>query len=109
MADIFLSYATEDRERVRPLVERLEEHGWSVWWDRRIPIGKTWPQILEEALEGCRAMVVVWTELSVKSKWVRIETGEGAGMEGLVPTRLDDVKVPLQFRELQAAESHRLG
>ena len=104
MADIFLSYASEDRERVRPLVERLEEHGWSVWWDRRIPPGKTWPQVLEGALESCRAMVVVWTEKSVKSKWVRIETAEGVEMEGLVPVRLDVVKVPLQFRELQAAD-----
>ena len=28
MAHIFLSYASEDRERVRPLVERLEAYGW---------------------------------------------------------------------------------
>ncbi len=36
MSDIFLSYASEDRERVRPLVEWLEEHGWSVSWDRKL-------------------------------------------------------------------------
>ena len=28
MADIFLSYAPEDRDRVQPLVEALEGEGW---------------------------------------------------------------------------------
>ncbi|MCZ6871640.1 MAG: TIR domain-containing protein [Gammaproteobacteria bacterium] len=36
MADIFLSYASEDRERVRPLVAALETGGFSVWWDSDI-------------------------------------------------------------------------
>ncbi len=36
MADIFLSYASEDRERVIPLVEALQADGFSVWWDRNI-------------------------------------------------------------------------
>ena len=37
MSDIFLSYASEDRERVRPLAEALSRQGWAVWWDRIIP------------------------------------------------------------------------
>lgn len=36
MTDIFLSYASEDRERVRPIVNYLREAGWSVWWDRSV-------------------------------------------------------------------------
>jgi hypothetical protein len=31
VADIFLSYATEDRERARVLADVLAERGWSVW------------------------------------------------------------------------------
>jgi hypothetical protein len=37
MADIFLSYAREDESRVQPLADVLAQHGWSVFWDRRIP------------------------------------------------------------------------
>ena len=33
MADIFIGYASEDRSRVKPLAEALEELGQSVWWD----------------------------------------------------------------------------
>lgn len=39
MADIFLSYASEDRERIVPLARLLEGCGWSVFWDRKTPIG----------------------------------------------------------------------
>ncbi len=48
-------------------------------------------------------MVVVWTEASVESKWVLIETTKGEKRGGLVPVKLDDVEVPLQFSLLQAA------
>jgi TIR domain len=42
MSDIFISYASEDRERLLPLVNPLEKTGRSVCWDRSIPAGKTW-------------------------------------------------------------------
>jgi hypothetical protein len=30
MADVFISYATEDRQRVKPIVEAIEQAGFSV-------------------------------------------------------------------------------
>ena len=46
MADIFLSYASEDRERIVPLARLLEGCGWSVFWDRKTPIGITWDEYI---------------------------------------------------------------
>ena len=46
-AHIFLSYAREDEARAATLVRALTEHGWSVFWDRRIPAGRTWDDILD--------------------------------------------------------------
>jgi hypothetical protein len=34
MVDIFMSYASADRDRVADLADSPEAHGWSVWWDR---------------------------------------------------------------------------
>jgi hypothetical protein len=33
MADIFVSYAREDRPLVAPFIELLEKQGWSIWAD----------------------------------------------------------------------------
>jgi hypothetical protein len=71
MADIFLSYNEKDREQARRVATLLAETvGWSVWWDRRIPAGETWRSVLEEALEGMRCMIVLWTARSIESDWV---------------------------------------
>lgn len=43
MADIFLSYARKDLERVRPLTELLEQQRWTVFWDRRLEPGGSGP------------------------------------------------------------------
>ena len=71
MSDIFLSYANEDRVRIQSLLQALEQQEWSVWWDRTIPAGKTWYEVIDQALEDAQCIVVVWTELSVLSEWVR--------------------------------------
>ncbi len=61
MADIFLSYASEDRERVIPLVEALQADGFSVWWDRTIQAGNTYDREIEAAIGEAACMVVVWS------------------------------------------------
>ncbi len=55
MADIFISYASEDRSRVEPLAKALEDQGCSVWWDPQIPPGKTFFGVIKEALEALLA------------------------------------------------------
>ena len=77
MADIFLSYADHDNKAIRPLVKALEQEGWSMFWDREIPLGKTWRQVLDEELAAARSVVVVWTETSVNRRWVIEEAEEG--------------------------------
>ena len=102
--EIFISYANEDEARVEPLARLLEAEGWSVWWDRDIPVGRTFDEVIEEALDAARCVIVVWTEESVASRWVKTEAGEGAARNILVPVLLDDVRIPLAFRRIQAAD-----
>lgn len=105
MSDIFLSYASENRERVRPLVERLEEHGWDVWWDRDIPKGTDFSDVIDAAIADSRTMIVVWSTTSVSSKWVRGEAREGMeNGRGLQPVRIEACKPPIDFRGLQETD-----
>jgi hypothetical protein len=105
MADIFLSYANEDRDRAAQIAALLESVGWLVWWDRRIPAGRTWRAVLEEALVGARCMIVLWSHNSVDSSWVA-EEAEEARRQGktLVPVLIQRVEPPMGFRAIQAAD-----
>ncbi|NGZ97086.1 MAG: hypothetical protein CV089_13375 [Nitrospira sp. WS110] len=104
MSDIFISYSSEDKSRVQALARALERKGWSVWWDRRIPAGKSFDEVIHEALKAARSVVVVWTKTSVKSTWVKNESRSGMRRGILFPVMLlDEVEIPLEFEHLQAA------
>ena len=104
MADIFLSYNEKDREQARRVAAMLESVGWTVWWDRRIPAGKTWRSVLETALENMRCMIVLWSTRSIESEWVYEEATEGRRLGKLVPVMIEAVRPPAGFREIQAAD-----
>ncbi len=105
MADIFISYAHEDRESAEHIAQVLEAAGFSVWWDRRIPAGRTWRSVLEEALQGMRCLIVLWSENSIKSTWV-IEEAEEARRLGkiMLPVLIHKINPPVGFRAIQAAK-----
>jgi TIR domain/Bacterial Ig-like domain (group 2) len=104
MADIFLSYANEDREAARAVASLLESAGCTVWWDRRIPAGRTWRSMIEEALREMRCMVVLWSTHSVDSDWVKEEAEEARALGKLIPVLIEPVKPPVGFRSIQAAD-----
>lgn len=101
MADIFLSYASEDRDRIGPLVELLEAQGWSVWWDRVLIAGPSFAEKIQEGLDEARCIVVAWSDHSVGSNWCRDEANEGLERQCLVPLVLDHIRPPLGFRSSQ--------
>lgn len=103
MSDIFISYASLDKERIFPLVRALEAAGWSVFWDRTIPAGKTWREVLDVEVDNCGCMVVVWTAKSIKSRHVHEEADDGIERGVLVPVKMAEVKPPRGFRNMQAA------
>jgi formylglycine-generating enzyme len=104
MADIFLSYSSKDKVRVKPLVQALEREGCTVWWDRKTPAGETFDQMIERELTASRCVVVVWSVDSVQSRWVREEAEDGRARNLLFPARIDQVTIPLGFRLIQAVD-----
>jgi hypothetical protein len=108
MADIFLSYANEDRDKAAQVAALLEDVGWRVWWDRRIPAGRSWRAVLEEALVDMRCMIVLWSESSINSPWVAEEAEESRRLgKALVPVLIERVEPPMGFRAIQAADLSR--
>jgi tetratricopeptide (TPR) repeat protein len=104
MTDIFVSYARQDRDRVAKLVAALEQRGWSVWWDPTIAFGSDYAEAIERALRASRCVLVVWSESSIGSHWVREEAAVGRSRGTLIPIRIDEVAPPIGFRSLQTAD-----
>lgn len=102
--DIFISYAREDKERVKRIVAAMEKQGWRVFWDRDIPVGQTWRSYIGNALENACCIVVVWSKHSIESRWVPQEADEASHRMVYVPVLLDDVLPPLGLRDTQAAD-----
>lgn len=104
MADIFISYARDDRDRVAPIASALEEEGYTVWWDFDLTPGSTFQNVISENLRGAKCVLVVWSKASINSQWVKEESDDGKRRDILVPAMIDDVEIPLGFRMIQAAD-----
>lgn len=102
MADIFLSYAREDRSTAEQLVGLLERNGWSVFWDREIPPGSTWREHIGTELDAARVVVVLWSSMANTSKWVIDEADHASRRNALLPVLIESVEQPMGFRQLQA-------
>lgn len=103
MADIFLSYARDDREKAESLAQALQEAGWSVWWDRSILPGTSYEQIIERELSSASSVVVLWSVAASQSNWVRDEATLAQSRHVLVSALIDDTELPLGFRQQQTA------
>ena len=104
MADLFLSYAREDREAAEALARALYDRGWTVWWDRRIPPGQSFSEVIERELTAAKCVIVLWSRSALSSSWVQNEAMDAAERRALVPVRIEDVRPPLGFRGLQTAD-----
>ena len=103
MSDIFLSYSREDRDRVTPLVDYLTANGLDVWWDRDISPGDSFEESIDKHILDAACVVVVWSSSSVDSRWVKNEALEGMDRNILVPIQLDDVRIPVAFKQTHVA------
>jgi len=104
LGNIFISYASADRPTAQILASALSGEGWSVWWDRKIPPGKSFDEVIEAALAKAKCVLVLWSKASVTSNWVKTEASDAAKRDILIPVLIEDVTIPLEFRRLEAAD-----
>ncbi|MEO0981552.1 MAG: SUMF1/EgtB/PvdO family nonheme iron enzyme [Pseudomonadota bacterium] len=105
MADIFLSYSRADRARAEEIAKALEEEGFSVWWDKVLRAGQTYDEVTEGKLRDAKAVVVLWSNVSVKSKWVRAEATLGERSSAVIPAMIEaDAERPILFELIQTAD-----
>jgi hypothetical protein len=99
-ADVFLSYGREDRALIERLAEQLGDATISVWFDSELIGGQPFRSVLQERIETTKAVVVLWTETSIKKDWVIAEASLAAQDKKLICLRHPDLepkRIPLPF------------
>jgi hypothetical protein len=91
MADVFISYSKADRPLALKLAAMLEAEGWKTWWDTSLIPGDDFRNEIMTELGRARAVIVIWTDASIKSDWVRSEAGRAQGDRKLIPVKLPNL------------------
>lgn len=100
MADVFISYARNDREVAEALADYLSERGFRVWWDFELYAGDNFHDVIRDELERANAVVVIWSDAAAASYWVRGEAHEAVRHGSLVSTAtkgFDPTRIPIPF------------
>jgi hypothetical protein len=99
---VFVSYASADRELVRPLVKRLQKAGYTTWFDRESLIGgDDWKREIDQGLRKAMAVVITLTPNAIdeaKHEWAVYEQRESlrlfAPVIPVILKKTDDGEAP---------------
>lgn len=106
-ATVFVGYSRDDQKRALPIIKLIEDAGYSVWWDGLLGGGERYSEATTAALEGAKAVVVLWSKTSVGSHWVHDEATRGRDRQCLVPVSIDGTPAPLGFGQFQTVDLSR--
>src|SRR5262245_43158454 len=106
MTDIFFSYSSADRERVRPIRDALVAQGFEVFWDQQIPAGTDWDTWIRQHLAKSKCAMAFWSTTSVLSDNVRHEATVAKQQGKLISVLLEPLtaeQFPMGLYAQQAA------
>src|SRR5262245_53462352 len=104
--DIFFSYSSVDRERVRPVRDALVAQGFEVFWDQEVPSGLDWDSWIRQHLTKSKCAMAFWSAASVASDNVRHEATVAKQYGKLISVLLEPLtaeQFPMGLYSQQAA------
>jgi len=90
MADIFISYSKARSVEASELASELIDLGYDVWWDTSLLPTGSFGAAIDRQLDAAKAVIVIWSPESLRSKWVRSEASHGDRQDKLVNTHTAD-------------------
>ena len=109
-AQIFLSYARQDEEKVEELYQKLSDAGFKPWMDKKdILPGERWEFSIRGAIRGSDFFLVCLSANSAKGGWTQREIRNALDIWQekleddiyLIPVRLEDCVAPESLRDFQ--------
>ncbi len=100
MPDIFISYSSKDREQAEQLTQLLASAGLSVWIDQSgIEVSTSWSKEIVQAIDGCKAFIVLLSPNSILSNNVVKEVSLAAEQrKKILPLDLEPVELSEDLR-----------
>ncbi|MDB4668679.1 TIR domain-containing protein [bacterium] len=108
-ADVFISYAAKDRDRVALLVEGLQQAGVSVWIDMAgIEVAAMWSKEIVSAIRECKVLLLSISPHSTQSENVVKELALASERKKtIIPIYLEPAEIP-ETMEYQLAGIQRV-
>lgn len=107
--DVFISYATPDKQIADAVCHYLEARAIRCWIaPRDVPPGRVWAEVVVEAIDRCRLVVLVFSSNANDSTMVQKEILLAVNKEiVIIPFRIENV-LPVKAMELFISTQHWL-
>ncbi len=91
--DVFISYATEDKRVADAVCAAIEARGFRCWMaPRDVVAGMSYGEAITKAIQGCRAMVLVFSSHANTSPHIPKEVERAVTRDlAIIPFRIEDV------------------
>ena len=105
--DVFISYSTKDKQIADALVHYLEEHRVRCWIaPRDIVGGMEYADVIVEAIETTKVVLVLFSDAAQHSQWVRSEINRAMTLgKIIIPVKIADV-IPERGMGLYLGDRH---
>jgi hypothetical protein len=106
MADVFISYKRDQRERVKVIADLLKAEELSVWFDANLEVGHAegFDAEIEREVTSAHCVLACWTPEAVRSIYVKAESKKGLDNDTLVPVYLEQCILPVPFNAIDTAD-----
>ena len=98
--EVFISYSSQDYDRVMPLVDRLRSAGAAVWVDEgNIDAATLWSESIVKAISECRVLIMMVSSHSTDSHNVVKEVMIASeGKKTILPIYLEPAEIPAKLK-----------
>ncbi|MEM9870045.1 MAG: TIR domain-containing protein [Pseudomonadota bacterium] len=110
--DVFISYKREERALADQVSRALTKAGYVAVTDLNIQKATDFGDAIDGMIRATKLVVVLWTEASAASEWVRTEAREGKRLGKYYGVRVDAVEpdeIPVEVRNMQWLDLSETG
>ena len=104
LVDVFISYPRASRDKVDSIIDKLDALGLDCFFDvENIDAGANFPDAIDRALRGSKAVLCCWSPLYFRRPWCMIECRDALARGIMIPVAVEpfeDLAPPADLRQI---------